>query len=143
MRKPLPIVLFVLGLVALAAPRFAAAQESLLAHVPFPFVAEGKLLPAGDYRVVRSDMPEHVIQVISRDGRNSTFVEYEGLADTGSRGAVPTLQFQKIDGQYLLWRVGVPGTGVYNITVGNRQAEERMVRAALRNAGEKIYHGDN
>lgn len=45
------LLLSLFGLVSLSATMFAGAESVLNMQVPFAFVAGGKLLPAGNYRV--------------------------------------------------------------------------------------------
>lgn len=125
MRQPLTAMVFVLGLAAFAMPRAAMAQENLLVHVPFPFAVEGRVLPAGEYRVTRSDMPEHVLQLVSGDGRRSAFIQYSSVVDGCPSDGAPTLQFRKVNGHLELWRVAGPGCLTYEVAEGGTRAAAR------------------
>jgi hypothetical protein len=128
-KKPLFVVLLV-GIAMVAGSRWASAQDAVLAHVPFPFLVGDRLLPAGDYRVTHpTDSAEHVLQIVSRDGRSEAFATYD---DTGiDTGRTAALQFKTVGGDRLLWRVSVPGEDVYQLPLdAGLKAEAKLARAA-------------
>jgi hypothetical protein len=138
-KKPPFVLLALFGLAILAAPRTAAAQSPLIAHVPFAFVVDGRTMPAGDYTLSRDlNNTESLLQIVSRDGRNEAFMVYENTGIPSSSSA-PSFQFKKIANQYVLWRVSLPGDSIYEVPTATKAGDLRYAKAA----GEKGHKGND
>lgn len=137
MKKPLFVALVAVGAVTLAVARSSSAQDSVLAHVPFPFVVGGKVMPAGDYRVARdSNIAEHVLEIVSRDGRAEAFTGYDETGISGN-SAAPNFEFKKAGSEYVLWRVSMPGELIYQIPIDRKLAAEVKYAKSSPDKGHK------
>ena len=86
----------------------ARADDVVVAHVPFAFIAGHSHLPAGDY-IVKEMADSGVISIASADGRQSMFI----LTMASSSTETPMqaqLVFDKVGTQYFLARV-MPQSG--------------------------------
>ena len=84
----------------------ASADQTIVANVPFDFIAGQSLMPAGDY-VVTETSDHAVVSVASRDGEHFAFV----LANAASSNEVPgkaALVFERFAGQRFLARIEDP-----------------------------------
>ncbi len=110
MRKT-PIVLLFAGLAILAGPRWSSAQDVISAHVPFSFVVDGRLMPAGDYTVLRdTSFGDHTLVIESRDRRNTAIALFE-YTGTATMKSPLTFKFATIGGRHYLSEVTEPGAG--------------------------------
>jgi hypothetical protein len=96
------------GLVLLAGSGTARAsiQEVMVVKVPFPFVVEGRTLPAGQYVVQRDDSVPSVLMFEGEHGNRAfTMIETEPAAGRDPAGDTPTLSFAHQGRQYRLMSV--------------------------------------
>jgi hypothetical protein len=97
-------VFFAIVLVVVFSGSVVRADERVVAHVPFAFIAGDLRLPAGDYIVKDVESDPGVISITSTDGRQSTFI----LAMVSSSNEMPVqpgLVFEKFEDQYFLAKV--------------------------------------
>ena len=86
----------------------ARAADTITARVPFAFIVNGTVLPAGDYVVARDARQPEVISITSADGAHSTLVLTRRSSNAG--GEQPTLEFSRVGTQvYLSEVVLAPG----------------------------------
>ncbi len=126
MRKA-PFILLLAAVAVLAGARSSRAQDTVIAHVPFAFVVDGYLMPAGDYQLMREhDIAGRVMEIMSRDGRAHALTIF---SDSGvpSNAKKTALDFKTIGNQHFLWRVRVPGEAVYEIPVPTGAAAEAVL----------------
>lgn len=106
------------GLVLLAGSGTARAsiQDVMVVKVPFPFVVEGRTMPAGQYVVQRDDSMPSVLMLEGEHGNRAfTFVETEPASGRDPAGDKPTLSFAHQGRQYRLmtvWEAGDRGESV-------------------------------
>jgi len=86
---------------SLAAASTARAEETIVAHVPFPFVVGAVHFPAGAYIVKEEEAGAGVLQIVSADGRYSTFVLSVPESEAQAPDA-PELRFVKSGLGYVL-----------------------------------------
>ena len=96
------------GFVMLAAG--SAQAETIEVNVPFPFVVEGRMLPAGQYRVTND---EGLVQFVGEKGtKASLFCLMVPATGKDPGGDKPTLTFTRHENQYRLtdiWRSSTQG----------------------------------
>jgi hypothetical protein len=81
----------------------AASADVLEAKVPFPFVVNGKTLPAGQYTIERAGMGESVLLIRGEHGNDATvFVGTRPAGRQSPSHDMPALQFKKYENQYKL-----------------------------------------
>jgi hypothetical protein len=132
MRKSLiPAALTLLVGAAASRPAFAFDNETLRAHISFPFHVLDSTLPPGDY-VIKSaqGMDPALFEIWSTDGKNGMFFLTEsGEPDrTGSEST--HLVFDRIGQEVFLREVVVPGETGRRLAVSS--AESRAEVAAAR-----------
>jgi len=93
--------LFAAGLVMLAGGTAGAAPVDV--KVPFPFIVQGKTMPAGEYRVVSdSDDPSVWLLEGEKGTHAGTFVLTRVASGYDPAGDEPALTFDKNESQYQL-----------------------------------------
>lgn len=100
----LKIVLSVFAFAALAFSAKAQIADQLIVNVPYEFVAAGKVLPAGTYRLIRgNDSSGNELLLSSFENRTGVIVVPSEWDD--GRNAPASLTFQQINGQYFLSKI--------------------------------------
>jgi len=84
-----------------------AQSEVVTVHVPFAFVAGGKTLPAGDYRVDKGEAP-NVLIIQGRDDNSSTSI-LAIVSDTSTPNSKDALVFARHGSALFLSAVRVSG----------------------------------
>ena len=95
----------------------AQAQEKdlVLAKIPYDFVVSGQVLPAGTYRVSRTDTKaSRALQISSYETRASAFLIPTVFDDTQTGHA--QLNFEHVGNKYFLSAIETP-IGAYAITI--------------------------
>jgi hypothetical protein len=96
--------ILVIGLGALmclaATAGSARAQDTLAVKVPFDFMANGHMLPAGSYTITRDDMASSVFMI--RGDKGGAFVATVPAAGHDPSGNQPSLTFVRHENQYKL-----------------------------------------
>jgi len=117
MKKQYLAVLFTLICVlGLGLSARAQEQDTVVTNVPFDFIAGGKVLPAGTYRVSRVDSTSgsRELEISSYDTRASVFVIPTLFDDVQSGKA--QLNFEHLEGAYFLNAIKTP-IGTYAIDI--------------------------
>ena len=117
MKKQLMTVLFMLICVlGLGLSARAQEEDTLVANVPYDFVAGGKVLPAGTYRVSRRDVPsgQRQLEISSYETRAGALL-VPTLFDDFQTGHAQ-LNFEHVGNKYFLSAIETP-IGTYDITV--------------------------
>jgi hypothetical protein len=117
MKKQCLTVLFTLICVlGLGLGARAQEEDTVVAKVPYDFVAGGKVLPAGTYRVSRVDLTtgSQELEISSRETRARAFLIPTLVDDVQTRHA--QLNFEHVGSKYFLSAVETPN-GTYAITV--------------------------
>ena len=117
MKKQLMTVLFMLICVlGLGLSALAQEEDTLVANVPYDFVAGGKVLPAGTYRVSRRDIPsgQRQLEIRSYETRAGALL-VPTLFDDFQTGHAQ-LNFEHVGNKYFLSAIETP-IGTYDITV--------------------------
>ena len=121
MKKLLPLVALSLCVLALNAPS-AFAQSSATAKVPFPFLVDGRVLPAGEYRVALADDMSDVIQIIGADGQAEALTIVEAVESSRSANDEPcTFQFRKVGDHYFLSQIDIQGEASLRVTLTEKE----------------------
>jgi hypothetical protein len=117
MKKQYVTVLFTLiCVVALGLGARAEEQDTVVTKVPFDFVAGGKVLPAGMYKVSRVHpyTGSRELEITSYETRASVFVIPTVFDDVQSGNA--QLNFEHLGGKYFLNAIETP-IGTYAVTL--------------------------
>ena len=111
-------VLFAAGLVMLAGGTAGASPVDV--KVPFPFMVQGKTLPAGQYRLERDSDDPSVWLIEGEKGTDAgTFVLTQVASGLDPAGDEPALTFDKNENQYQLigiWESRAQGQEVTSTT---------------------------
>lgn len=124
--------LLVVAVVLFGAAAGARAQSAAVVHVPFSFIASGKVLPAGDYRIM-PDRMDHSMLTITGLGKDapSVFLATTDVPDSSSREADARIIFKSFHGQRFLWQVQVPGTNAREVELRDVSMERALVKLNL------------
>jgi hypothetical protein len=117
MKKQYLAVLFALICVfGLGLSARAQEQDTVVTNVPFDFLAGGRVLPAGTYRVSRVDSTSgsRELEISSYETRASVFVIPTVFDDVQSDKA--QLNFEHLGGTYFLTAIKTP-IGTYAIDI--------------------------
>ena len=115
MKKQVLGVLAVAGVLFVAGLAPARAQEDPgLVKVPFPFIVNGSVVPAGTYRIQPQSTDESVMQLTSLTG-NVALAVVTNSGDFVPEQANATLAFKKVGTHYFLAEVRLPGANVREI----------------------------
>ncbi len=109
MKKILFSLLVVAAVALLASPALHAQGLSAIVKVPFSFIAAGRVLPAGTYRVTPDVNDPSLLTVETDRGDRAVFVQTVNVADTAQGTEDATLAFKSFGGQHFLWRIGIAG----------------------------------
>jgi hypothetical protein len=80
----------------------AAAQETIVAKVPFSFVVRGAELPAGRYEITNDD---GILSIRGLDNSGSAFAIATRVGGHDPAGNQPALVFVRHENEYLLSRI--------------------------------------
>jgi hypothetical protein len=121
MKKQLLGIVVVLGVLGFAGVRPALAQSDVVAiKVPFPFVVGHTTLPAGTYRMLADPSRPDLVLLTSEDGKAQAAV-FTGRAEDVAGSDQASFQFRKVDGQYLLTAINIPGENAREIVLPEPQ----------------------
>ena len=110
-----------LGLAAFAAATRALEIDQIIVNVPYEFVAGGKTLPAGTYRVKRAnDHDTRVLAITSFENRQGVLLLSSDISPT--RDDKPALSFDVIGNQHFLSRIET-GEHIFTIPVSTKPAQ--------------------
>lgn len=129
MRKTVMMLSFAVGLLLIPGIREVAAQAATVAKVPFPFIVNGRVLPAGEYRIVMARQDPTMMQIVSTSGGRGVFVSV-GLTEANKNASESTLVFQRVSAGYFLSRVNVPGESTREIVVPRGAVAARLAMLA-------------
>jgi len=101
MRHRLWLAVIAIGLALAASPAVAHAQDLLVVNAPFPFVAQGKTLPAGEYRVTLNENHQEVT-ITSPKGEATVALVSTRLASSNSPAQADRVAFDKVGNTYYL-----------------------------------------
>lgn len=103
----------ILASVFLLAASGAARASIIEAKVPFDFVAGGRVMPSGTYRIEADNMDSSVLLIRGEKGNHAAvFILTTPVEGPHPGGASPTLSFSKHETQYFLddvWESGNEG----------------------------------
>ena len=110
------------ALAAVAVSARSQAVDKLIVNIPHDFVAAGKTLPAGTYKVNRiSDFEIKQLSLTSFENGNGVFLLSSEVSTT--REDKPALSFERIGNQYFLSKIET-ATHIFTIPVPKQQATE-------------------
>jgi hypothetical protein len=101
------VSLFFALLVAVCLP--AVGQTAMRVDIPFNFIAAGKSLPAGHYKVARSSLPSSCAWYITDDHTSAIMVT--SLAEPSQKLHHSSLIFRQAGGTYSLMQIWSQGSG--------------------------------
>jgi hypothetical protein len=137
MRKAVVMFALVVGVLMLPGIREVSAQSPTIAKVPFAFVVEGTVMPAGEYRLAMRPGDPSTLQIVSTGGDAAMFVNVSSNEARKAAGE-PTLVFRRVGTGYFLSRVNVPGENAREIAV---PTGAEAVRLAMLAAGKPAIQG--
>lgn len=129
MRRAVVMFALVVGVLMLPGIGDVFAQSPTLAKVPFSFIVEGTVMPAGEYRLAMRPGDPSTLQILCTGGEAAMFVNVLSNEARTTAGA-PTLVFRRIGTGYFLSRVNVPGENVREIAVPTGAAAVRLAMPA-------------
>jgi hypothetical protein len=137
MRKAVVMIVLVVGILLLPGIRDVSAQSATIARVPFSFIVQGTVMPAGEYRLAMRQGDPATLEIASTGGGTGVFARVS-TTPSGKTVADPTLVFRRIGTGYFLARVNVPGENVREIPL---PAGAAAVRLAMLAAGKPATKG--
>ncbi len=109
MKKRAFVIASVLALSIMAATQVALAQDSMVVNIPFAFVAGNAALPAGEYRVQKSDRDSSVLLVHCSDPTAAAFVVTMPAQQKRDWQTESKLVFNRYGNRYFLSQVWTAG----------------------------------
>ena len=97
------VSLFFALLVAVCLP--AMGQTAMRVDIPFNFVAVGKSMPAGHYRVARYGTPSGQMWSISDEQDRTVMIMNTNQAESSQKAHRPSLVFRQAGGTYSLIQI--------------------------------------
>ncbi len=129
MKKAVLLVALAVGVLLLPGVRDLSAQSAAIAKVPFPFVVQGTVLPAGEYRVAMRPGDKATIQIASTEDGTGVFVAVSP-GDVSKHAGDATFVFRRLGGAYFLSRVSIPGDEVREIPTPTGSEAARLAQLA-------------
>ena len=124
------------ALAALAVAARSQAVDKLIVNIPYDFVAAGKTLPAGSYKVDRiSD--NDLIQLSIRSLENGEGVFLLSSVASATREDKPGVTFEHVGNQYFLSKIET-ADHIFKIPVSAKQATEVAMKKQTRPAASGI-----
>ena len=121
------ILLTLICVLGLGVAAKAQYRGEVVVTLPFDFVAGGKTLPAGTYRVSRISEDKSVGLVFSSyENRSNVFVHPVEIES--ARSDKPSVSFEQVGEQHFLTRIQT-AYDVYNIPVSRSEIREAAVRS--------------
>jgi hypothetical protein len=108
MKNALCRITVILALALLATTHVALAQQPLLASIPFQFTAGQMTLPAGEYRVLKTDEASPFLLIQRTDGGAATYV-ISNAVQVNNPQTQSKLVFHRIGQRYFLSQIWVAG----------------------------------
>jgi hypothetical protein len=131
MRKQcLRILIALIGVAGFGISAKAQGQDQVVVNVPYEFVAAGKTLPAGTYRVVRLSINNPRALILnSLETRASALVFATQVEN--SHSDKPKVSFEQVGGEYALSK----------IETGNRLFKIPISRLEILDAAARSHNG--
>ncbi len=127
--KKILFALLAVASVAIAVPRSASAQDPALVRVPFQFIVNGTLLPAGSYRITSDTQDPSLLVITNLKGKPAaSFATVGWEANPQPMDPQVHVAFKNFDGQYFLWRVAMPGSDSREVVINKVQAERMLAK---------------
>ena len=121
----------ILGILLVPGIQAASAQPVTVAKVPFSFIAQGKVLPAGEYLISMRQNDPTTMRIVSADGKAGTYLSV--LVVSHEKACCEaTLVFKRVGAGYFLSAVNIPGESARELVVprGAAAAALAMLAAA-------------
>lgn len=115
-----------LGLAALGAAARGQVSDQLVVNIPYEFVAAGKTLPAGTYRVNRLNAQNNRELIISSFENRAAVLVLSSEVDT-ARAEQPGVSFQHVGDQHFLSKIET-AEHVFTIPVSRSAVLETATR---------------
>jgi hypothetical protein len=134
MKKSLFGLLVAVALALGAAPALhAQSTDSAIVKVPFSFIAGGKVLPAGTYRITSAstDGGGSLMITSADDKAYGAFVNTERAPNPAANSNDTHLTFRTYLGQRFLWQVVQPGNDVREVALRSPQMDRVLARLNL------------
>lgn len=116
MKKIVVMLALVVGVLLFPAARDVSAQSATVVTVPFSFIVQGTVLPAGQYRIDMRREDPTTMRMVSTIGGPSMFVNVSQTV-AATPVSEPSVVFVRIGNANFLSRVIVPGENVREIAV--------------------------
>jgi hypothetical protein len=138
MKKILCSALLALGVTVLvgATPAKAQLSDDAIVKVPFRFIVDNTVLPAGTYRVLIDATSPSVVKIYQEDGTGAALVTTEWGGPTYDK-AHPRFNFKKYGDNYFLSEVLLPDESPREVPLFASDVEHELARlASMRYATE-------
>lgn len=127
----------VAGVVLAAAPRASASlPDAAVVTVPFEFLANHTVLPAGAYRLTADPEDSSLLFIASVDGRHEALLPVIGQAPNSDESKVE-LVFKQYGGEHYLWKVAAPGEDALELAVPPAGMTASLAKAHAQRANGK------
>ncbi len=132
--KKILIALVAAGVLSFAGATLVQAQDTNvgLFKAPFRFIVDGKLMPAGSYRVSSQGQGFAVLLIESTDrSAAAAFTSTMAVENPYGDSSQVHVEFKAIDGTYFLTQVALPGQDARRIFVTKANAEQVLAKLNL------------
>ncbi len=119
-----------------ASPAAAQSAAAAIVKIPFQFIAAGRVLPAGSYRIDPQTADWSTIKISSADEKAAiaVFVGTNNREPVGPNKGDASVRFVTYGGQHFLQEVYVPGRNPREVTITASRAQQLLVKLNLTSA---------
>ena len=103
-KQYLRILIALIGVAASGMAAKGQAVDRLVVKVPYEFVVDGKILPAGTYRLDRASGIDDRVLIFSNVEKSTSLIVAPSMVDSKA-SEQPSVSFQRIGGQLFLRKI--------------------------------------
>lgn len=128
MKRRRLVLLALAALLVMAFPALGRAQEIAIVKIGFPFIAEGKAMPAGEYELqLNNDRSAFVLSAAPK-GTGVFLTTLTRLAAPEPAGGDMRLVFDKVGDKLFLSEVWQPGEDGYLVFAAKEKHTHQMIK---------------
>ncbi len=113
------------------APSARAQGDVQTVKVPVPFIVNGRLLPAGTYRITKGGTYGSLLTIANENEHVAPVLVATDPLDRPPQDGLVRLQFENYHGHYFLSRVAISGEDVREVVLNTREMDQMLAKLNL------------